>query len=58
MTDVYSRMFDGRAVQNGEMVIFECLGGSTLVGVNSTFCIRGEYIHDIPTCQSKSVICD
>lgn len=51
--DVNGRPFKSRFVQNGEMIIFECEGRARLTGVNSTYCIRGQLLHQVPGCMSE-----
>lgn len=53
VSDVYSRRYDGRFVKNGEMIIFECSAGTSLIGANSTYCIRGTLLNELPQCTSK-----
>lgn len=57
VSDVFSRRYDNRFVKNGEEIIFECLAGTTLIGVNSTYCINGQLLQELPLCTSKWLNC-
>lgn len=56
VSDVFSRRYDNRFVKNGEEIIFECLAGTSLIGTNSTYCINGELLHELPLCTSEYLI--
>lgn len=54
VSDVFGRRYDNRVVKNGEEIIFECLAGTSLIGANSTYCINGNLLRELPLCTSKS----
>lgn len=53
VADEFNRPIEDGLVKNGERVVFACKTGTSLLGVNATSCINGEFLDDIPVCTSK-----